>query len=143
MTNVLAAVWDPSRECEVLAMGYENQTFPNKPQSLLSFFSETGAVTNVFAPVRDPRRESKVPAMAHENSELSDRPQNRPCLFQKLVWAPMFSARSWTQHKKVSSLPWATKIQHFQTSFRARLVFFRSGRGHNCFREGLGHNTRK
>ena len=106
-------------------------------------FSDMGAVTNVFAPVRDPRRESKVPAMARENSELSDRPQNRPCLFQKLVWAPMFSARSWTQHKKVSSLPWATKIQHFQTSFRARLVFSRSGRGHNCFRKGLGHNTRK
>ena len=100
-------------------------------------FSEMGVGTNVFAPVWETRRESEVPALGYENQTFPNKLQSLPCFFQKWVWGQMFSAQSGTQDEKVSSLPWATKIQHFQTSLRACLVFFRNGCGDKCLSPNL------
>ena len=138
-------VWDPRRESEGPPMGFSLLNVRKTmrlPEPAL-FFSERGVGTKVVAPVWDPRRESEVPAMGYENQTFPNKPQSLPCFFQKGVWGQKLSPQSGTQDEKVRSLPWATKIKHFQTSFRACLVFFRNGCGDKCFRPSLGPKTRK
>ena len=80
--------------------------------------------TEALGQVLDTRQESEVPVMGYENQTFSKQVAEPALFFQPGVWGQMCSPQSGTQDEKVRSRSWATKIQYFQTSLRARLGFF-------------------
>ena len=106
-------------------------------------FFRNGCGTNCFAAVWETRRESEVPAIGYENLTFPNKLQSLPGFRQKWVWGQMFSPQSGRQDRNVRSLPWATKIKHFQTSLTACLVFFGKGCGDKTSRPSLELNVEK
>ena len=106
-------------------------------------FFRNGCGTNCFAAVWETRRESEVPAIGYENLTFPNKLQSLPGFRQKWVWGQMFSPQSGRQDRNVRSLLWATKIQHFQTSLTACLVFFRNGCGDKTSHPSLELNVEK
>ena len=98
---------------------------------------------NVFVPVWNLRRESGVHAMGYKIPRFPNKPQGLPVFFQKSLWGQLRSPQSGRQDETVRSLPWAPKIQHFQTSLIACLVFVTSVCGDKCVRPSLKDKTRK